>query len=188
MKTTRLLLLTIIVMWGTLGGQTARATRTCFCQDGTTPHEVASTPGVAVGEDDPAALEACCQDCSRNAPQTVILGGSAQTCPPAAAAPPGTAGPGGTAAPPPTVYRLTNPLGAATIQALIGNLIKGALGLIGSIALVIFIYGGFLWLTSGGNPDKITKGKSTMVWGTIGLAVILFAYTLVQFVFQALGI
>jgi len=75
-----------------------------------------------------------------------------------------------------------------TIQELIGNLIKSALGLIGSVALVVFIYGGFLWLTSGGDSTKITKGKSTMVWGTIGLAVILFAYTLVRFVFQALGI
>ena len=115
LKIIRLLLLTIIVLWVTLEGQAAWDTRLSSCQAGTTQNEVESTPGVAVGEDDPAALEACCQDCSRNAPQQVTLGGVAQTCPGAAAAPPGATGPGGTAAPPPTVYRLTNPLGAATM-------------------------------------------------------------------------
>ncbi|MEK7516108.1 MAG: pilin [Patescibacteria group bacterium] len=169
----------------------------CHCEENPGHTTGSHTPfsssdaGISFTPNREPTLAECCAVCSNSyAPHWVQLtiAHSQTTCP--AAPPAGTTAPPPGAAPPPlpTAYPLINPLGAATIQALIGNLIKGALGIVGSVALVIFIYGGFLWLTSGGNPEKITKGKSTMVWGTIGLAVILFAYTLVQFVFQALGI
>lgn len=198
-KITRLVLIaTVTLALSTLPGREVRATHSCasdewscHCVSPGPPVSAANAGCVGKTDDDPRndteGISVCCGRCPSSdpsAPYPIRLGLVDITCPAASAAPAA----GGAAAPPPTVYRLTNPLGAATIQELIGNLIKGALGIIGSIALAVFIYGGFLWLTSGGNPEKITKGKSTMVWGTIGLAVILFAYTLVRFVFQALGI
>ena len=79
---------------------------------------------------------------------------------------------------------LNNPLGdnAKEPNALIGKLINGALGLVGSIALVMFIYGGLVWMTAMGAADKITKGKDIILWATIGLIVIFSAYALVNFV------
>jgi len=81
---------------------------------------------------------------------------------------------------------LTNPLGTASPEELIGRIIKAVLGIVGSIALLMFIYGGFLWLTSGGSPEKIKKGKDVLVWAVIGLAIIFLSYTLVGFVINAL--
>lgn len=73
---------------------------------------------------------------------------------------------------------LVNPLGTSDVRVIIGYLIQGVLGLSGSIALVFFVWGGLIWLTSQGNADKIKQGRNTLTWATIGLAVIFSAYTL----------
>ena len=80
---------------------------------------------------------------------------------------------------------IDNPLGSSvsTPQQLIGVIIKGALGVTGSIALIVFIYGGFTWMTSAGSSDKIQHGKETLVWATIGLVFIFSAYAAVRFIF-----
>lgn len=79
---------------------------------------------------------------------------------------------------------LNNPLGSASTDpnVLIGKIINGALGIVGSIALVMFIYGGFVWMTAMGASDKVTKGKDIIIWASIGLIVIFSAYAMVNFV------
>mgnify|MGYP001597365639 FL=1 len=73
-----------------------------------------------------------------------------------------------------------------TIQQIIGRAISVFLGIVGSVALVMFFYGGYLWLISGGSSDKIKKGKETLVWATIGLIVIFGSGILVRTVINAL--
>jgi len=88
------------------------------------------------------------------------------------------------------IYTLKNPLTgkaeALTIPQIIGLAIKAILGLVGSIALLMFIIGGLTWMTSGGNPEKIEKGKKTLVWATIGLLVIFSSYIILDFVIRKL--
>ncbi len=79
-----------------------------------------------------------------------------------------------------------DPLKTASIQVVIGRLIKALLGLSGAIALLMFVWGGFLWLTSRGESTQITKGKDTLKWATIGLVVIFLAYVLVNAIITAL--
>jgi len=67
-------------------------------------------------------------------------------------------------------------------QQFIGRIINSALGIVGSLALLMFIYGGFVWLTSAGSSDKVTKGKNILVWATIGLVVIFMSYGATKFV------
>ncbi len=81
---------------------------------------------------------------------------------------------------------LTSPIAAKSIPELIGTIIKAVLGVVGALALAMFVYGGFLWLTSGGNPDRIKKGKDVLIWATIGLIVIFSSYALVDFVIRAI--
>jgi hypothetical protein len=76
---------------------------------------------------------------------------------------------------------LSNPLSVNSPQALIGNIINSILGVVGSIALIMFIYGGFTWLTSGGSAENVKKGKDIIIWATIGLAVIFLSYGLVKY-------
>ncbi|MBI4281079.1 hypothetical protein HY628_02700 [Candidatus Uhrbacteria bacterium] len=86
-----------------------------------------------------------------------------------------------------TVVQLQSPINAPTVQALAGDIIRAVLGLVGSLALIMFIYGGFLWLTSGGNPDKIKQGRDTLIWAAIGLVFIFSSYIVARFVLEALS-
>ena len=72
------------------------------------------------------------------------------------------------------------------INLVIGRLVQALLGIVGALALLMFVWGGFQWLTSMGAPDKVKKGKDTLIWATIGIAVIIMAYTLVKAVVSAL--
>jgi len=85
-------------------------------------------------------------------------------------------------------YQLKSPIGEVTGPELIGRIIKAVLGVVGALALAMFVFGGFTWLTSGGSPDKIKKGKDILMWAVIGLVVIFTSYTLVDFVLTAFGL
>jgi hypothetical protein len=94
---------------------------------------------------------------------------------------------------PSTPVSLDNPLTGrpgiegSSPQTLIGKAINAVLGLVGSLALVMFIFGGFTWMLAAGSPDKVKKGKDIIVWSVIGLVVIFSAYAMVKFVFTGLG-
>ena len=89
-----------------------------------------------------------------------------------------------------------NQLGAAAGEAnlsatadpryIVANIIRVVLGLLGTIFVVLAFYAGFLWMTAGGEEDKISKAKKLLYDGVIGLAVILSAYAVSYFVFQSL--
>jgi hypothetical protein len=68
------------------------------------------------------------------------------------------------------------------------NVFDFVLGIVGSLALLMFIYGGALFLFSGGNSDQIEKGKKTLTGAAIGLAIIFSSYLIVHFTAEALGI
>ncbi|OGH71839.1 MAG: hypothetical protein A2921_00855 [Candidatus Magasanikbacteria bacterium RIFCSPLOWO2_01_FULL_43_20b] len=97
--------------------------------------------------------------------------------------------------PPVTTVTLINPLGGTAekpqgltdIRVLIGNIIAGAMGVVGSLVLMAFVYGGFLWLTSAGNTEKVKKGLDTMMWAAIGLFLIFGAYAILNLVLEAIG-
>jgi hypothetical protein len=79
-----------------------------------------------------------------------------------------------------------SPVGEIDIPTAIGIIIKGILGIVGSLALIIFIYGGFLMLTSHGDTAKIKKGKDSMIWATAGLVVIFGSFIFVSYIIGAL--
>lgn len=79
---------------------------------------------------------------------------------------------------------LPNPLGTTNINIFAARIISYVLGLVGTISLLFFIYGGLIWMTSTGSADKIKKGRDILVWAVIGMAVVFTAYILVKFVIQ----
>ncbi|MBI5222212.1 MAG: hypothetical protein HY980_01815, partial [Candidatus Magasanikbacteria bacterium] len=94
-----------------------------------------------------------------------------------------------------TVVKLVNPLGGdeknpkgqTDMRVLLGNIIKGAMGIVGSLTLVVFVYGGFLWLTSAGKAEQVKKGTDAMMWAAIGLFLIFGAYAILSLVLEAIG-
>ena len=62
------------------------------------------------------------------------------------------------------------------------GIINVALGVIGFVAVVFIIVGAVQYVTSSGEPGKITKAKNTIMYAVIGLVVALLAYAIVNFV------
>lgn len=75
-----------------------------------------------------------------------------------------------------------NKLGNRGVAELIGDLMKTAMGIFGSIALIMFIYAGILWMTSMGNAEKEGKAFDILVWSSLGIMIILSSWALVTFV------
>lgn len=83
--------------------------------------------------------------------------------------------------------RFPNPLGTLEGSLILGRILQLLTGFMGGIALLVFIWGGFLWLTSGGNVEKIKKAQSIIVWAALGLAVIAASYIIVRFIIVAIA-
>jgi hypothetical protein len=82
--------------------------------------------------------------------------------------------------------QLINPLGETDPRILIGRVISALLSIIGSLTLLMFVYGGILWVTSMGEPKKVQKGKDILVWTVAGLGVIAAAYVITNAVIKSL--
>ncbi|MEK7994957.1 MAG: pilin [Planctomycetota bacterium] len=82
--------------------------------------------------------------------------------------------------------KLLNPLGDGTTpEILIGRIIKALLGLSGSVALLMFVWGGFLYLTSG-DSKRVQTAKDTLKHAALGLVIIFLSYIGVITVIAAL--
>ncbi|MCX6746472.1 MAG: Ig-like domain-containing protein [Candidatus Parcubacteria bacterium] len=88
----------------------------------------------------------------------------------------------------PGLNEIASPLGLGTmdIRVTIAQIIRVALGLLGIVAVVIILYGGFLYLTSMGEPEKIKKAKDVLRDGVIGLIIILMAFAIASFIINAI--
>ena len=64
--------------------------------------------------------------------------------------------------------------------------IKGFLSLLGIIFIILIILSGFNWMTSEGDEQKISKAKDTIRTAIIGLFIVIAAYSITYFVFNAL--
>jgi|GEM_PF-728496 len=73
------------------------------------------------------------------------------------------------------------------LRQIIVNIIRAALGLLGMVAVIIVLYAGFQWMIAGDDAKKVENSKKTMINGAIGLLIIVSAYTIVSFIFSALG-
>lgn len=77
-----------------------------------------------------------------------------------------------------------NKIGTTDPKQYIGRVITGAMGVLGSITLIMFVYSGFLWMTAAGDAGKSEKARDILVWSSLGLLVIFSSYAIVRFVFD----
>lgn len=75
---------------------------------------------------------------------------------------------------------------ATDIRLIVARIIRVALGLLGIVVLGLILYGGYVWMTAGGNEDNIATAKKILFNAVIGLAIILSAFTIVSFVINQL--
>jgi len=82
-----------------------------------------------------------------------------------------------------TETQLTN----ADLTTVIGRIVRIVIGFLGLIAVVIILIGGFQWMTSGGDEDKIKGAQKLMTNGVIGLFIVVIAYAIALFVMNIIG-
>lgn len=73
-----------------------------------------------------------------------------------------------------------------SVPNLVGRVIANVLGLMGALALLMFIYGGVMMLTAAGS-DRAKTGREIVVWTAVGLIVIFSSYVVVNFVISQLN-
>jgi len=61
------------------------------------------------------------------------------------------------------------------------NITKIMLGLLGSAALLMFIYGGFLMFTSRGHSDQVQKGKDALINAVKGVIIVLASWMVINY-------
>ncbi|MBI5654327.1 hypothetical protein HZC53_01575 [Candidatus Uhrbacteria bacterium] len=76
-------------------------------------------------------------------------------------------------------YGFEDQMGGRDIPQLVARIINWVLPLTGSLLLVMFLYGGFLWMTAAGEADKVKKATQTMTNAVIGMVIIVGAYAIV---------
>ncbi len=77
-------------------------------------------------------------------------------------------------------------LQASDPRAVAARIINVALGFLGIIAVVIVLYGGFMWMTAAGNEERISKAKQILTAGVIGLVIIVMAWAIASYVVKTL--
>lgn len=72
---------------------------------------------------------------------------------------------------------IENPLGSGgkNIPTLISTISNWLLGIGMTISTIIVLWAAFLFMTSGGNKDRVTQARQTLWYAIIGLAILLLA-------------
>jgi hypothetical protein len=59
------------------------------------------------------------------------------------------------------------------------------ISIVGSIALLLFLYGGYVWMTSAGNQERIKRGRDVIISTIIGVILVLGAWQIINFTVSA---
>ena len=73
-----------------------------------------------------------------------------------------------------------------SLGEIVGALIGVFLSFLGIIFLILIMYGGFIWMTAGGNEVKVAKAKQVLEQSIIGVIIVMAAYSITAFVFKSL--
>ncbi|MBI4437797.1 hypothetical protein HY631_02495 [Candidatus Uhrbacteria bacterium] len=73
------------------------------------------------------------------------------------------------------------------LPTIIGNLINVLLSVLGILFVVLVVYAGFLYLTAGGEDEKVKKAKKLLGQSVTGLVIIIAAYAIASYVIEALS-
>jgi len=69
------------------------------------------------------------------------------------------------------------------LRVIIVKIINYSLEILGVLVLVLIVFAGYQWITAAGNEESIKKAKSLLINSVIGLAIILVAWSVTQFIF-----
>ncbi len=84
---------------------------------------------------------------------------------------------------------ITGPLqGIDTLSDLINIIVKFVYPLAGILLFIYFVWGGYDYLTSGGNPEKVKGAQGKLTSAIIGFTLLFVSYILVKIIASIFGL
>lgn len=75
-----------------------------------------------------------------------------------------------------------------TVMEIIVKAVNAALSFFAVLFVAFIIYGGYMWMFSGGNQERVDRARKILVNSVIGAIIVLLAFAITQFVFRSLGV
>ncbi len=75
--------------------------------------------------------------------------------------------------------------GNADLKALAAKIVNLISLLVGIVAIIMIIYGGFRYITSGGDSGRVGNAKNTLIYAIIGLIIVALSQFIVHYVLTA---
>jgi uncharacterized iron-regulated membrane protein len=85
-----------------------------------------------------------------------------------------------------SAYGESNADAQADLPLFIGSIVQVALILVGTVFMLLIIYGGYMWMIARGDTEKVKKAKDIITSAVIGLFIVLAAYAITNFVLGAI--
>lgn len=82
------------------------------------------------------------------------------------------------------VVEIPNPISCGDLICLFIGVMRFFLAAVGVFATFIFMWGGFLMLTSQGEAERIKKARDTLFWATMGIITVLGSWVFIRFVLE----
>jgi len=76
---------------------------------------------------------------------------------------------------------------SGSVEEIILRYINIALSIVAVLVVAFLIYGGFLYITSGGNEESAERGKKVITNAIIGLVIIIFSFVIVNVIINTLA-
>lgn len=72
--------------------------------------------------------------------------------------------------------------GSSGLNNIITDIVNIFSVIVGIVSVIMIIYGGFRYVTSGGDSGNVSSAKNTIIYAVVGLIVVALAQFIVQFV------
>lgn len=73
------------------------------------------------------------------------------------------------------------------LPAVFGNLVNAALMFVGTVAVILIVYAGIRFVTSGGDQKKVAQARQIITYALIGLVLVLCSFAIIAIIAYTTG-
>ena len=76
---------------------------------------------------------------------------------------------------------------SSSLTGVTNSVVQGVFYLVGTVFLILTIYGGIVWIKSAGRDEEVARAKRIISTSVIGVVVLLMSYAITLFIMSRLG-
>ena len=73
------------------------------------------------------------------------------------------------------------------ISNIVNNILNPIIMLALAVAILYFLWGGFQFVRNADSPEERKKGSLNMIWGVVGLVIMVSAYGILNLILGSIG-